>query len=75
MHPGTYVVTIGMIFAVCIGVGCFKGFWIRPFTPKCQPYFPVSSQHAIVDDDVKVAPIYRSRCMVQEPRRPCQNHD
>ena len=23
-HPGTYIGTIGMIFAVCIGVYCFK---------------------------------------------------
>ena len=25
-HPGTYIGTIGMIFAVCIGVCCFKRF-------------------------------------------------
>ena len=29
-HPGTYIGTIDMIFAVCIGVYCFKRFWIRP---------------------------------------------
>ena len=32
-HPGTYMGTIGMIFAVCIHVYCFKRFWIRPATP------------------------------------------
>ena len=34
MHPGTHIRTIGMIFAVCIGVYCFKRFWIRPGTPR-----------------------------------------
>ena len=37
-HPGTYIGTIGMILAVCIGVYCFKRFWFRPSTPKCRPY-------------------------------------
>ena len=32
-HPGTYIRTIGMIFAVCVGVYCFKRFWIRPSIP------------------------------------------
>ena len=75
MHPGTYTGTIGMIFAVCMGVYCFKRFWIRPATPRHQPYSPVSLQHAIVDDDVEVAPIYRCGSMVDKPRRPCKNHD
>ena len=43
MHPGTYIGTTGMIFAVFIGVYCFKRFWIRPATPRYQPYSPVSS--------------------------------
>ena len=34
MHPRTYIGTIGMIFAVCIGVYCFKRLWIRPYTPR-----------------------------------------
>ena len=75
MHPGTYIETIGMIFIVCIGVYCFKRFWIRPATLRCQHYSPVHSWHAIVDDDVEVAQMYRSRGMVEEPRRPCKNHD
>ena len=33
-HPGTYIGTIGMIFTVCIGVYCFKRFWVRPATPR-----------------------------------------
>ena len=74
-HPGTYIGTIVMIFAVCIGVCYFKRFWIRPATPMCWPYSTVSSQHAIVYDDVEVAPIYKCRGTVAEPRRPCKNHD
>ena len=74
-HPGTYIGTIGMIFVVCIGVYCFKGFWFRPVTPRHWPYSPVSSWHAIVDDDVEVAPIYRCGGMVKEPRWLHKNHD
>ena len=33
-HPGTYIGTIDIIFAVCIGVYCFKRFWIRPANPR-----------------------------------------
>ena len=34
MHHGTYIGTIDMILSVCIGVYCFKRFWIRPATPR-----------------------------------------
>ena len=74
IHHGTYIGTIGMIFAACIGVYCFKRFWFRPATPRYQPYSPVSLWHAIVDD-VEVAPIYRSGGTIEEPRRPHKNHD
>ena len=74
MHPGTYIGTIGMIFTVCIVVYCFKRFWLRPDTPRHQTYPPVSSQHATVDDNVHAAPLYRSRGMVEEPRRLHRNH-
>ena len=75
MHPGTYIGTVCMIFAVCIGVYCFKRFWIRPATPRHLPYSPVSSQHAIVEDDVEVATIYRCGCKVSKPIRTHRNHD
>ena len=42
IHPGAHIGTIGMIFAVCIGVYCFKRFWIKPATPRHQPFSPVS---------------------------------
>ena len=75
MHPGTYIGTVGMIFAVCIGVYCFKRFGFKPATLKHQLYLLVSLQHAIVDEDVEAAPIYRSIGMVEEPRRPHKNPD
>ena len=74
-HPETYMGIIGLIFTVCIGVYCFKIFWMRPATPRHWAYSPVSLQYAIVDDDVEVAPIYRCRGMAEEPRRSCKNHD
>ena len=75
MHPGTYIGTFGMIFAVCIGVYCFKRFWFRPATPDHWPYYPVSSWHAILDGDVEAAPIYRCGGNVVKPIRPHKNHD
>ena len=68
-HTRTYIGTIGMIFAVCVGIYCFKRFWIRPSSPKHQPYSPACLRHAVVDDDVEVAPMYRSRGMVEELRK------
>ena len=70
-----YIGTISMIFAVSIGVYCFKRFCIRPAIPGHQPYSPVSSLHAILHDDVEVAPIYRHRGKVEKPVRPFRNHD
>ena len=35
----------------------------------------VSSKHAILDEDVEVAPIYRSWGMVEKPIRLHENHD
>ena len=43
MHPWTYIWGFGMILAVCIGVYCFKRFWIRPAIPRCQPFSPAFS--------------------------------
>ena len=74
MHPGTYIGTICMIFAVCIGVYCFKDAGSE-LPPMHQLYSPVSSQHAIVNDNVEVAQIYRCADMAEEPRRCHNNHD
>ena len=70
MHPETYIGNSGKIYAVCIGVFCFKRSWIRPATPRHWPYSQVSLQHAIMDDDVEVASIYRHNIKVDEPWRP-----
>ena len=42
LHSGTYMGTIGMIFAVCIGVYCFNKILDWSCHPRCQPYSPVS---------------------------------
>ena len=65
-HPGTYIGTIGMLFAVCIGVYGFKRLWFRPANPRHWPYSPVSSWQTIVDDNIETACIYRSRDTFEE---------
>ena len=74
LHPGTYIGTIGMIFTVCIDVYCFKGFWYRSSSPRHWPLSPVSLQHAIMNDDVEAASIYKIRGMVEESRRLHKNY-
>ena len=74
-HPGTYIGTISIIFIVCIGVYCLKRFWCRSATLRHWAYSPVSSWHVIVDDDVEVTPIYRSRGIVEKAVRSCEHHD
>ena len=75
MHPGTYIGTIRMIFTVCIGVYCFKRICFRSATPRHWSYFPVSSWHAIADNNVEIAPISKSEGTFKEPRRPHMNND
>ena len=74
MHAWKYIGTMGMIFIVCIVVYCFRRFWLRPAIPRHQLYYPVSLQHAIVDENIEAAPIFRSGGTVEEPRRPHKNH-
>ena len=74
-HLWTYRVSTGIIFIVCIGIYCLKPSWFRPATIKPQPYSHVSWQHSMVDDNVEVTPIYRSRGKVEKSVRPHRNHD
>ena len=66
-YPGTYMGIIGIISAICICIYFFKRLWFRPATQRHQPYSPVSLPHAIVDDDIEAAPIYRSVGTVEKP--------
>ena len=75
IHPGTYIGTIGMIVAICVGAYCFKRSLFRPATLRYWPYSPVSLKHAIVDDEVEAVPIYRGGGTVDKPVRPHKNHD
>ena len=65
----------GTIFIASMGIYCLKKAWCRPTSPKCWPYTPTSLWHAIVDDDVEAAPIYKSGGKMENPVRPCENHD
>ena len=75
IHLRTYKGTIGMTFILCTDIYYIKRFLCRPATPRHLPYFPVSSWHDIVDDDVEVASIYRIKGMVEKPVSPHENHD
>ena len=74
-HPGTYIRTIGVIFVVCIGICCLKKILVQTCHSVALTYSPVSLQHAILDDNIEVVPIYRSRGTVEKPIRPHENHD
>ena len=74
-QPWTYMGFLGTIFIASMGIYCLKKFWCRPALPHHRPYTPASSWHAIVDDDVEAAPIYRSRGQVENPVRAHKNHD
>ena len=73
-HPKTYIGTIGMILAIGIGVYCFKRYLFRPATLRHWPYHPVSSWHAIVDDDVEGTTMYRGGSLVENPVKSSGNH-
>ena len=75
MHPGTYMGTIGMTFVVCIGVYCFKQFWISLATPRYWPYSPVSSRHPIVDNDMEGSTHLQMWSQCWKPIKPHKNHD
>ena len=75
MCPGTYTGTIGMIFLYV---------WVSVALKDCGSGLPSLGTDLIpqslgdmpeVDDEVKVAPIYRCGGMVQEPRSHPKNHD
>ena len=59
-HPGIYVSALGSLIPVGIGLFCCYFFWCRPARLACRPLQPGNMQYTIVDDNVEVAPIYRS---------------
>ena len=72
-HTGTYVTAIGSLIPAGSGIFCCF-FRHQPAKLTCQPLQPGNMCYTIVDDDVKVAPIYRCNGKVLPPTRPCENH-
>ena len=73
-HPGIYILAIGLLIQVGIGLfGCYF-FWCRPARLACQPLQPGNMPYIIVDDNVEVAPTYRCNGKEPQPTRPGENH-
>ena len=73
-HPGIYVLALGSIIPVGIGLFCCYFFWCWPARLACWPLQPGNMQYTIVDDNVEVAPVYRYNGKAPQPTRPCENH-
>ena len=73
-HPGIYISALGSIIPVGIGLFCCYFFWYQPARLAHQPLQPGNTQYTIVDNNVEVAPIYRSNGKAPQPTRPCENH-
>ena len=59
-HTGMYITAIGLFILAGLGLFCCYFFWCQPARLAHQPLQPGNTQYTIVDDDVEVAPIYRS---------------
>ena len=75
-HTGIYVMVIGLLIPAGLGIFCCYFFWCPPTRLAHQPLLSGSMSHAIVDDDVEAAPIYRYDGKAGQPIvRPHKNHD
>ena len=73
-YTGVYVMAVGSLILVGLGVFCCYFFWCQPARLVCQPLQPGTMQYTIVDDDVEATPIYRCDGMASQPTRPQKNH-
>ena len=73
-HPGVYILALGSLIPVGIGLFCCYFFWCRPARLVCQPLQSGNMHYTIVDDNVEEAPIYRCTGKATKPTRPHQNH-
>ena len=74
LHIGVYVMAIGLLIPVGLGIFCCYFFWCQPARLACQPLQPGTMQYTIVDDDVEAAPIYRCDSKALQPTRAHENH-
>ena len=63
-HTCLYVMVIGWLIPVELGIFCCYFFWWQPVKLVSQPLWSGSIQHTIVDDDVEKTPIYRCNSKV-----------
>ena len=75
LHPGIYVTAIGSLIPAGLGIFCCYFFWCQPASLVCWPLQPGNMQYTTVDDDVRVAPIYRCDGKALQSTRPHKNHD
>ena len=69
-HPGIYISALGLLIPVGIVLFCCYFFWCQPARLACRPLQPGDTQYTIVDYNVEVAPIYRSKGKATKPTRP-----
>ena len=74
-HTGVYVMVIGSLIPIGLGIFCFYFFWCWPASLAHWPLQPGSTWYTIVDDDVEIEPIYRCNGKAKQPAKPCENHD
>ena len=55
-HTGIYIVVIGLLIPVGLGIFCCYFFWCQPARSACKLLQSGSTQHTIVDDDVEQHP-------------------
>ena len=58
-HTDIYVMAIGLLILVGLGIFCYYFFWCWPARLAHQPLQVGSTQYTIVDDNVETAPIHR----------------
>ena len=73
-HTGVYVMAIGPLIPVGLGIFCCYFFWWQTARLVCWPLEPGTTQYTIVDNDVEAAPIYRCDGKASQPIRPHKNH-
>ena len=69
-HPRIYVLAIGLLIPVGLGLFCCYFFWCGPARLAHQPLQSGNMWYTIVDDNVEVVSIYRCNGKESQPTRP-----
>ena len=74
-HTGIYIMAIGLLIPVGLGIFCCYFFWCWPASLAHWPLQSGSMWYTIVDDNVEAAPMYRFNSKAGRPIvRPCKIH-